>query len=70
MKHSDQSISKRKYHAFLSHAHTDKNIVDEIYGLLAHKAGLTIWYDSDSLTSSNKIGTKLPEQIEQCKSLL
>jgi hypothetical protein len=46
---TDRPIHERDYRAFLSHAHADKALVDQLHDLLARSAGLPIWYDSTSL---------------------
>lgn len=61
-------LKQRQYHAFLSHAHADKAIVDQLYQWLTDVAGLEVWYDSRNLPAGTQIGTYLAEAITQCQS--
>ncbi|WP_321421364.1 toll/interleukin-1 receptor domain-containing protein [uncultured Methanobacterium sp.] len=61
-------INQRKYHAFLSHAHADNEIVDRIYHLLSEVANIPIWYDADYLTG--QIASDLPKAINQCRNMI
>jgi len=63
-------VHKRKFHAFLSHAHVDKGVVDRIDCWLNESAGIPVWYDARNLAGSALIGTKLPEAIIQCRAMI
>ena len=67
---TDRAIRKRRYRAFLSHAHVDKEFVDRLHDLLARAAGLPIWYDSTSLQASKAIASELPDCIRQCQAIM
>jgi len=60
----------RPYHAFLSHAHVDKGVVDRIHDLLTRCAGLSVWYDSKALPAAKNLATELPDCIAQCRSMI
>jgi TIR domain len=61
---------RRLYRAFLSHAHADKNFVDELHNWLFQKAKVPIWYDTFSLIASATIATELPNAVSQCRSMI
>lgn len=63
-------VHKRKFHAFLSHAHADKTIVDRLYAWLAHMAEIPIWYDSQNLPAGANIVSHLASAISECRALL
>lgn len=63
-------INKREFHAFLSHAHADKGIVDHLYHWLSEVAGIPIWYDSRYLPASAQITKELPMAISQSRSMI
>ncbi|WP_247237709.1 toll/interleukin-1 receptor domain-containing protein [Telluribacter sp. SYSU D00476] len=63
-------IHKRPYHAFLSHAHADKAQVDAIQVWLREKAGLSVWYDTISMSASNVILSEIGKAIQECRSIL
>ena len=63
-------IHKREFHAFLSHAYTDKVIVDRINSWLSEVAGVPIWYDARYLQASAQIATELPKAIIQCRAMI
>src|SRR5947209_7289971 len=61
---------RRLYRAFLSHAHVDKAIVDQLHTWLQEKAGMPIWYDSYNLPASASISTELARAIAQCRNMI
>jgi hypothetical protein len=63
-------VHKRKFFSFISHAHADKGIVDQIESWLTKKAGLPVWYDSRYLPSGAKIASELGKAIEDCRSTI
>ena len=63
-------VHKRKFFSFLSHAHADKAIVDQIESWLTNTAGLPVWYDSRYLPSGAKIASELGKAIEDCRSTI
>ncbi len=63
-------IHKREFHAFLSHAHADKAIVDHLYTWLSDQSGIPIWYDARHLPASTMIATYLPEGINKCRAVI
>jgi len=63
-------IHKREFHAFLSHAHADKVIVDRINSWLTEVAGVPIWYDARYLQASAQIATELPSEIIKCRAMI
>jgi TIR domain len=64
------SFHRRLYRAFLSHAHSDKAIVDHLYAWLSETAEIPIWYDAHNLPASATIATELADAISQCRSML
>ncbi len=46
------AVQKRSFHAFLSHAHADKVIVDRLDHWLSEVCGIPIWYDARNLQAS------------------
>lgn len=67
---SDKTFRERPYFTFLSHAHADKVVVDRINDFLSRCAGIPVWYDSTHIQASEVITSKLPEYIEQCRSMM
>lgn len=63
-------VHKRKFFSFISHAHADKGIVDQIESWLTETAGLPVWYDSRYLPSGAKIASELGKAIEDCRSTI
>jgi len=63
-------IHQRKYTTFLSHAHTDKKIVDELARWLSEVCGIAVWYDSKNLPVSSKIVSHLSKAVEESKSMI
>lgn len=63
-------VHKRKFHAFLSHAHADNKIVDNLNYWLSEAAGIPIWYDARNLLASAQIATELPKAIAQCRAMI
>jgi TIR domain len=61
---------RRLYRAFLSHAHADKNFVNELHKWLSEDAGIPIWYDSYSLATSSTISTDIANAITQCRTMI
>ena len=64
------SFHRRLYRAFLSHAHSDKAIVDNLYAWLSDTAKIPIYYDAHNLPASATISTELADAISQCRSML
>lgn len=64
------SFQRRLYRAFLSHAHADKAVVDDLYAWLSETAKIPIWYDAHNLPASAAISTELADAISQCRSML
>jgi hypothetical protein len=63
-------VHKRKFFSFISHAHADKAIVDQIESWLTNTAGLPVWYDSRFLPSGAKLASALGKAIEDCRSTI
>jgi hypothetical protein len=64
------SVGKRQYHAFLSHAHVDKDRADKLVGWLRDVVGAPVWYDSFSLSPGATIEEVLPAAIENSRSMI
>jgi hypothetical protein len=63
-------IHKRKFYTFLSHAHVDKAVVDQLYRWLTDVAGLPVWYDATHLAPSASIATALPQAVTECRGMI
>ncbi|MGE0474415.1 MAG: toll/interleukin-1 receptor domain-containing protein [Nitrospirales bacterium] len=61
---------RRKYHAFLSHAHADHAIVDRLHVWLSQLAGVPVWFDAVHLPAGAMIATHLPEAITHCRAMI
>lgn len=65
----DLALRDRPFDTFLSHAHADKAVVDQVHGWL-RRAGLEVWYDATHLSAGAKIATELGRAVAQCRSAL
>ena len=63
-------MDKRKFYSFMSHAHIDKKIVDELESWLANKAGIPVWYDAHFHQSGTRLVSELGNILEQCRSMI
>ena len=63
-------IHKRKFYSFISHAHINKQVVDEMETWLANKAGIPIWYDAHFHQSGTNLVSELGKILEQCRSMI
>lgn len=63
-------IAKRPFHAFLSHAHVDKEKADNLYRFLADLANIPVWYDAANLPPGAVIGGSLFEAIENSRAAI
>ena len=63
-------IHRRKFHAFLSHAHADNATVDRLYAWLSKLSGIPVWFDSEHLPAGAMIATHLPEALAQCRAMI
>ena len=63
-------VLRRPFHAFLSHAHTDKAIVDSLDHWLYDTCGIRVWYDDRNLPPASQIATELPNAIANCRSMI
>jgi hypothetical protein len=64
------AVNKRPFHAFLSHAHADKAIVDGLDHWLNDISGIQVWYDDRNLPPGAQIATELPNAITNCRSMI
>jgi TIR domain. len=62
-------VSRRPYHAFISHAHVDRKVADEIVRWLRQVAGVPTWYDAN-LPPGSSIAPSLSRAIEQSRSMI
>ncbi len=58
------------FHMFLSHAHANKEVVDQIYNWMTGVAEIPVWYDSYNLPPTAKISTGLSKAISQCRGMM
>jgi TIR domain len=65
-----QPVGKRPYHAFLSHAHVDKTVVDRVYRWFTDVATVRTWYDSVNLPPGSAIASYLPKAIAASRAAL
>jgi hypothetical protein len=63
-------IAKRPFHAFLSHAHVDKEKADALYRFLSDIANIPIWYDAVNLPPGTIIVGSLFEAIENSRAAI
>jgi hypothetical protein len=63
-------IHKRTFLSFISHAHANKDIVDQIEAWLREKANIPVWYDSRHLPAGSTIASALGSAIEQCQTMI
>jgi hypothetical protein len=67
---SETPVGKRRFHAFLSHAHVDKDQADHLFKWLQDIAGMPVWYDAVNMPPGATIAQKLPEAIENSRSVI
>jgi TIR domain len=63
-------IGKRPFHAFLSHAHVDKEKTDSLYHFLYDVANIPVWYDAVNLPPGATIAGSLFEAIENSRAAI
>lgn len=63
-------LNKRDYDAFLSHAHTDRPFVEELYRWMQESAGLEVWWDDRDMSAGALLATDLQKAIERCRSVV
>ena len=61
--------SSKKYNVFISHSSKDKKISDLLCNLMI-KAGLTVWYDENSMLPNTSLTTDIPKYISNSEVLL
>lgn len=67
---SEKSVLKRRYHAFLSHAHVDRTKAEQLYRWLRDTAAVPVWYDAVDLPPGASIATALSGAIENSRSMI
>jgi hypothetical protein len=67
---SEIPIHKRKFYAFLSHSHANKDSVDTIDRWLNDIARIPVWYDNRNLPAGIPIASYLAECILQCRAMI
>lgn len=65
----DTPIHKRKFHSFMSQAHINRKVADQLESWLTGKAGIPIWYDSHFHQSGTKLASEFGTILEQCRSV-
>jgi hypothetical protein len=63
-------VGKRPFHAFLSHAHVDREHADRLAGWLRDVVDAPIWYDAVNLPPGATVAAALPDAIERSRSLI
>ena len=63
-------VGKRRFHAFLSHAHVDKDQADTLFHLLSDVANIPVWYDSVNLPPGATIADNLFEAIQNSRAVI
>ena len=63
-------VGKRRFHAFLSHAHVDKGRADQLVEWLRDVAAVPVWYDAVNMPPGATIAQVLPDAIENSRSLI
>jgi hypothetical protein len=64
----EAAVAKREFHAFLSHAHVDKEKVDNLYHFLFEIANIPVWYDAVDLPPGSTIADSLYQAIENSRA--
>ena len=65
-----ESVGKRPFHTFLSHAHVDKRQADKLYHFLSEMANIPVWYDAVNLPPGGTIVENLFEAIENSRTAI
>jgi hypothetical protein len=63
-------VGKRRFHAFLSHAHVDSGRADRLVAWLRDVAAVPVWYDAVNMPPGATIAEVLPDAIENSRSLI
>jgi TIR domain-containing protein len=63
-------VGKRRFHAFLSHAHVDKTQADRLAEWLQDVAGVRVWYDAVNMPPGGTIARVLPDAIEHSRAMI
>jgi hypothetical protein len=67
---SAQPVLKRRFHTFLSHAHLDNAVADQLNHWLFEVAGVPVWYDATHLPPGSMIAAALPQVIDECRGMM
>jgi hypothetical protein len=67
---SETPVGKRRFHAFLSHAHVDKDQADHLFKWLQDVVGVPVWYDAVNMPPGATIAQALPEAIGNSRSVI
>jgi hypothetical protein len=65
---TDPVINKRPYRAFLSHAHIDKAVVDQLHRWCSACAGMKVWYDATEFPAGALVPQALARAITDCQA--
>jgi hypothetical protein len=63
-------FNQRQYDLFISHAHADREFVENLYAWLTNQAGFKVFYDPSHATPGSGISSMLQEEIENCRGLI
>ena len=63
-------VGRRRFHAFLSHAHVDSAIAAHLAVWLRDVVKVPVWYDADQLPPGARIASALSGAIEQSRALI
>jgi hypothetical protein len=59
--------SRRRYDLFLSHASEDKRAIARPLYTALKKAGMSVWFDEETLTIGDSLRTKIDEGLARCR---
>jgi TIR domain len=63
-------VGRRRFHAFISHAHVDRSAADALVEWLDDTASIPVWYDAVQLPPGATIAQALPDAIENSRSMI
>jgi len=63
-------VGRRRFHAFISHAHVDRSVADALVEWLDDTASIPVWYDAVQLPPGATIVQALPDAIENSRSMI
>ena len=62
------TLFRRRYHAFLSYSHEDRDIAKKLYLWLTQTAEFEIWFDEHNLEAGSAVAKDLAEEFSNCRA--